>query len=149
TEVRGPVVIVKIASLAKDVQQPKSGAVSITSSPADATLTLNGQALGASPATKELAPGEYTVKAELQGFQPAETKITVLAGVQQEVMLTLKATGGSANYEKGVKFESQHLWPQAIAAYEMALGEDAGSMATYERLSNAYLENSRYRDAVD
>jgi tetratricopeptide (TPR) repeat protein/uncharacterized caspase-like protein len=149
TEVRGPVVIVKIASLAKDVQPPKNGTVTLITSPADATLTLNGQALGASPAQKELAAGSYTVRAEQQGFQPAETQITVVAGVQQEVTLTLKPAGSSANYEKGVKFESEHLWPQAIAAYEMALNEDAGSMAVYERLANAYLENARYRDAVD
>ena len=149
TEVRGPVVIVKIASLARDVQPPKNGTVALDTSPADAALTLNGQALGTSPAQKELAPGDYTVRAELQGFQATETKITIVAGVQQEVTLTLKPVAGNANYEKGAKFESQHLWPQAIAAYEMALAEDASSMATYERLANAYLENSRYRDAAD
>jgi tetratricopeptide (TPR) repeat protein/uncharacterized caspase-like protein len=149
TEVRGPVVIVKIAALAKDVQSPKNGTVILTTSPADAALTLNGQSLGASPAQKELAPGAYMVRAEQQGFQAAEAKITVVAGVQQEVTLTLKPAAANANYEKGVKFEAEHLWPQAIAAYEMALGEDAGSMAVYERLANAYLENARYRDAVD
>lgn len=149
TEVRGPVVIVKLAALAKEVQPPKNGMVTVMTSPADAVLTLNGQALGGSPAQKELAPGSYTVRAEQQGFQPAETQITVVAGVQQEVTLTLKPMATSANYEKGVKFESERLWPQAISAYEMALGEDAGSMAVYERLANAYLENARYRDAVD
>jgi tetratricopeptide (TPR) repeat protein len=149
TEVRGPVVIVKIASLAKDVQPPKNGSVTLVTSPADAQLKLNGQALGASPAQKELAPGSYAVRAEQEGFQPAEAQITVVAGVQQEVTLTLKPAAASASYEKGVKFESEHLWPQAIGAYEMALGEDAGSMAVYERLANAYLENARYRDAVD
>jgi tetratricopeptide (TPR) repeat protein len=149
TEVRGPVVIVKIASLAKDVQPPKNGSVTLITSPADAQLSLNGQALGASPAQKELTPGSYSVRAEQQGFQPAEAKITVVAGVQQEVTLTLKPAAASASYEKGAKFESEHLWPQAISAYETALGEDAGSMAVYERLANAYLENARYRDAVD
>src|SRR5205085_1007570 len=87
TEVRGPIVIVKIAALAKDVQPPRSGVVTLITSPAEAAVTLNGQALGAAPVQKELAPGEYTVRAEQQGFQPAETKITVVAGVQQEVTL--------------------------------------------------------------
>jgi tetratricopeptide (TPR) repeat protein len=149
TEVRGPVVIVKIASLARDVQPPKSGTVVLNSSPSDATLTLNGQALGSAPAQKDLAPGEYTVHAEMQGFQPADTKITVVAGVQQEVTVTLKPNAVNANYEKGVKFESEHLWPQAITAYEMALGEAPALMAVYDRLATAYLENSRYRDAAD
>jgi len=149
TEVRGPIVIVKLATTTRDVQSPRSGTVTLITSPAEATLTVNGQALGASPAQKELPPGEYTVRAEQQGFQPAETRITVVAGVQQEVTLTLKPAAASASYEKGVKFEADHLWPQAIAAYEMALREDAGSMAVYDRLANAYLENARYRDAVD
>ena len=149
TEVRGPVVIVKLTSLAKDVQPPKNGSVSLLTSPADATLTINGQALGTSPAQKVLEPGEYTVRAEQQGFQPTETKITVVAGVQQEVTLTLKPSAASANYDKGVKFEADHLWPQAIVAYEMAMHDDPGSMAVYDRLSNAYLETARYRDAVD
>ncbi|HJQ25658.1 MAG TPA: caspase family protein [Blastocatellia bacterium] len=149
TEVRGPIVIVKLAAAAKDVQSPRSGAVTLMTSPAEATLTLNGQALGTSPAQKELPPGQYTVRAEQPGFQPAEARITVVAGVQQEVSLTLKPVAVNANYEKGVKFEAEHLWPQAIAAYEMALQADANSVATYERLANAYLENARYRDAVD
>jgi tetratricopeptide (TPR) repeat protein len=149
TEVRGPIVVVKIASLAKDVQPPRTGAVMLMTSPADAKLTLNGEAIGASPAQRELAPGSYTVRAEQQGFQAAETKITVVAGVQQEVTLTLKPAAASAALEKGAKFEAERLWPQAIASYEMALNEDASAMAAYERLANAYLENARYRDAVD
>jgi tetratricopeptide (TPR) repeat protein len=149
TEVRGPIVIVKLTTLAKDVPPPKNGTVTLITSPAAATLTVHGQAVGASPVEKELPPGEYTVRAEQQGFQPAETKITVVAGVQQEVTVTLKPAAASAGYEKGAKFEAERLWPQAIAAYEMALKEDANAMAVYERLANAYLENARYRDAVD
>src|SRR5689334_17809244 len=149
TEVRGPIVVVKIASLARDVQAPQTGAVTLITSPADARLTLNGEAIGASPALRRLAPGSYTVRAEQQGFQAAETRITVVAGVQQEVTLTLKPAAASAALEKGAKFEAERLWPQAIAAYEMALEQDATAMAVYERLASAYLENARYRDAVD
>src|SRR5205085_2727250 len=94
--------------------------------------------LGAAPVQKELAPGEYTVRAEQQGFQPAETKITVVAGVQQEVTLTLKPAGASASYEKGVKFEAEHLWPQAIAAYEMALNEKADPNSAEANLALGY-----------
>ena len=89
-------------------------------SPQEATLTLEGQAFGAGPVQKEMSPGQYTVRAEMQGFQPAEEKITVVPGVQQEITITLKPSGTNANYEKGVQFEAQKLWPQAIAAYEMA-----------------------------
>ncbi|MFL6214904.1 MAG: caspase family protein [Blastocatellia bacterium] len=149
TEVRGPIVVVKIASLAKDVQPPKTGAITLITSPASATLTLNGEAIGGSPAQRQLAPGVYTARAEQQGFQAAETKITVVAGVRQEVTLTLKPAAANAALDKGAKFEAEHLWPQAIVAYEMALEQDANAVAVYERLANAYLENARYRDAVD
>ena len=85
----------------------------------------------------------------MQGFQPAEEKITVVPGVQQEITITLKPSGTNADYDKGAQFEAQKLWPQAIAAYEMAFSSIPASAATYDRLANVYIENSRYRDAVD
>jgi tetratricopeptide (TPR) repeat protein/uncharacterized caspase-like protein len=149
TEVRGPMVIVKLAALAKDVAPPSKGTLLLNTSPADATLALNGQAIGTGPVAREMSPGQYTVRAEMQGFQPTETKITVQPGVQQEVTLTLHPVAGNPNYEKGVKFEAERLWPQAVAAYEMALTDDPNSVATYGRLAEVYLETARYRDAVD
>src|SRR6185503_18645901 len=115
----------------------------------EATLSLGGQVLGAGPLQKEMSPGQYTVRAEMQGFQPAEEKFTVVPGVQQEITITLKPSGTNASYEKGVQSEAQKLWPQAIAAYEMALSSDAGAAAAYDRLANVCRGNGRYRDAVD
>jgi tetratricopeptide (TPR) repeat protein len=149
TEIHGPLVIVKISSLAKDVSPPSKGTVILITSPQAATLTLNGQALGGGPVQKEMSPGQYTVRAEMQGFQPAEEKITIVPGVQQEVTITLKPATTNANYDKGVQFAAQGLWPQAISAYEMAVRDDPTSVATYDRLANAYIETARYRDAVD
>jgi len=84
TEVNGPLVVVRISQIAaKMPPPPNAGTVTLLTSPADAKLTLNGQALGTAPLQKELAPGEYTVSAEMQGFQPAEAKIKVVAGYQQ------------------------------------------------------------------
>jgi tetratricopeptide (TPR) repeat protein len=149
TDVRGPMVIVKLASLAKDVPAPTTGGVLLDTSPKDAKLVVDGQELGMGPVQRDMSPGEHTVRAELQGFQPAESKIAIVAGVQQEVTLTLKPVAANPNYEKGVKFESEGLWPQAIVAYEMAMSDDPNAVAPVERLGNAYIETSRYRDAVD
>jgi tetratricopeptide (TPR) repeat protein len=149
TEVRGPMVIVKVSSLAKDVPAPSKGTVVMTASPQDAILTLNGQAIGSGPIQKEMSPGQYTLRAEMQGFQPAEEKITVVPGVLQEITLSLKPSAANANYDKGAQFEAQNLWPQAVTAYEMAISGDPNSVAAYERLANAYIETARYRDAVD
>ena len=43
----------------------------------------------------------------------------------------------------------KNAWPQAVAAYEMALRDDPNAVATYARLAEVYLETARYRDAVD
>jgi tetratricopeptide (TPR) repeat protein len=150
TEVNGPMVVVRVAQSAASLPPaPNVGTVSLFTSPNDANLTLNGQALGTAPLQKELQPGQYTVRAELQGFQPIETKINVVPGYQQEFTITLKPTATNANYDKGAQFEAQRLWPQAIAAYEQSLRDDPGLIAAYERLGSAYIGAGRYRDAVD
>jgi tetratricopeptide (TPR) repeat protein len=150
TEVHGPMVIVRMSQFASTPPSaPSKGKVLLVTSPKEASLSLNGQALGTSPVEKEMQPGEYTVRAESQGFQPSETKITVVPGYQQEFTITLKPTASNASYEKGVQFESQKLWPQAVASYEQALKEDPNSIATYDRLASAYMAAARYRDAVD
>ncbi len=149
TEVRGPIVIVKLPSLAKDVTSPANGKISLVTSPEGATVTINGQAGGAAPMQKEFAAGEYQIRAEMQGFQPAETKINLVGGIQQEVTITLKPTTANASYEKGVQFEAQGLMPQALISYEQALREDPNSVAVYGRLAEAYIASARYRDAVD
>jgi tetratricopeptide (TPR) repeat protein len=150
TEVNGPMVVVRVSQpAAKLPPAPGAGTVSLLTSPGDATLTLNGQALGTAPLQKELKPGQYTVRADLQGFQSAETKITVVPGYQQEFTLTLKPAAANANYDKGVQFEAQRLWPQAIASYEQSLRDDPGLVAAYDRLGSAYIGAGRYRDAVD
>ncbi|HSO76230.1 MAG TPA: caspase family protein [Blastocatellia bacterium] len=150
TQVTGPMVIVRLGQVAANPPSPPAaGSVALFTSPQDAMLSLNGKALGTAPIEKELQAGEYTVRAESQGFQATEAKITVVPGYQQEFTITLKPTATNASYEKGVQFEAQKLWPQAVASYEQALREDPNLMAACERLASAYLAAGRYRDAVD
>lgn len=150
TELHGSTVIVRMSQpSASPPSAPTSSKVVLATSPKDASLSLNGKILGTAPLEKELPPGQYTVLAESQGFQPTETKITVVAGYQQEFTITLKPSTTNASYEKGVQFEAQKLWPQAIASYEQAIREDPTSVAAYDRLANAYMAAARYRDAVD
>jgi tetratricopeptide (TPR) repeat protein len=150
TEVHGPMVIVRVAQIAANPPSPPAtGSVTLLTSPKEAALSLNGKPLGTAPIEKDLQPGEYTVRAEAQGFQATETKLTVVPGYQQEFTITLKPAASNASYEKGVSFESQKLWPQAVASYEQALREDPNLIAALERLANAYVAAGRYRDAVD
>ena len=150
TEVHGPMVIVRLAQLAANPPAPPAtGSVALLTSPSEAALSLNGKALGTAPIEKDLAPGEYNIRAEAPGFQPTETKITVVPGYQQEFTITLKPAASNASYEKGVSFEAQKLWPQAVASYEQALREDPTLIAALERLATAYTAAGRFRDAVD
>lgn len=150
TEVHGPMVIVRLAQIAANPPTPPvTGSVALFTSPKEATLSLNGKTLGTAPIEKDLQAGEYTVRAESQGFQATEAKITVVPGYQQEFTITLKPTATNASYEKGVQYEAQKLWPQAVASYEQAMREDPNLIAACERLASAYLAAGRYRDAVD
>ncbi|HEV8484240.1 MAG TPA: caspase family protein [Blastocatellia bacterium] len=150
SQVKGPMAIVRITPAAGKPASPlNTGTLLLLTSPEGAALKINGESQGQGPLTKELPPGQYTVRAEMADFQPVELKIDLLAGYQQEFTLTLSPPKGNANYDKGLRFESQGLWPQAIVAYEMALQEDPTSVASYQRLGNAYTHGGRYRDSVD
>ena len=150
SQVKGPMMIVRVTPASgKPSNSLHTGTLLLLTSPEGAALKINGESQGQGPLTKELAPGQYTVRAEMADFQPVEMKIDLLAGYQQECTLTLSPPRGNANYDKGLKFESQGLWPQAIAAYEMALQQDPTLVAGYQRLGNAYTHGGRYRDSVD
>ncbi|MBK9314007.1 MAG: tetratricopeptide repeat protein [Acidobacteria bacterium] len=110
---------------------------------------MTGRAAAADPLHKELAPGQYVVRAGNGRFQPVITSVNVIPGYQQEITLTLDPVAANPNYERAVEFEAQQLWPQAIASYEQALRDDPGSMAVYERLAAVYMRNGRYSDAVN
>jgi tetratricopeptide (TPR) repeat protein len=150
TDVRGPVLIARILPLSANVPEasPVAG-VLLTTSPEGATISINGQLAGRGPLQKDLAPNQYTVRAELPGFQPSETSVNVIAGYRQEITINLQALAKNSNYEKGIQFERQQLWPQAIASYQQALREDQNSAPVYERLAQAYVKNGRRQEAVD
>jgi uncharacterized caspase-like protein/tetratricopeptide (TPR) repeat protein len=150
TDVRGPVLVARVLPLSGNV--PATTAVSgirLNTFPEGATISINGQQSGRGPFQKDLPPNQYTLRAELPGFQASETRINVIAGYQQEITINLQATGGNSNYEKGIQFERQQLWPQAIASYQQALRDDPNSEPVYESLAQVYVKNGRYREAVD
>lgn len=150
TEIRGPIYVLSTLTPSPAApNSPQNGGLNLIASPDNANLSLNGQALGKGPLHKELAPGQYKIRAEQAGFQPLETEIKVVAGYNQELSLVLKPLSSSVNYEKGVQFENQRLIPQAIAAFEQALQEDPNSVATYQKLGSVYIKANRARDAVD
>jgi tetratricopeptide (TPR) repeat protein len=148
TEVRGPMFVVRMTQVSDNVPPaPSTGTVTLLA-PEGAAISINGQTAGRGQVHKELAPSQYIIKAELPGFQPTETKVNVVAGYEQQVEIDLKPASSSPSYEKGAKFESEGLWPQAIVSYEMAIREDPNLIPAYERLANAYMKAGQDREAV-
>jgi tetratricopeptide (TPR) repeat protein len=148
TEVRGPMFVVRMAQVSDNLPPaPSTGAVTLVA-PEGATISINGQTIGRGQVYKELAPSQYIIKAELPGFQPTETKVNIVAGYDQEIELALKPVSSSPSYEKGARFESQGLWPQAVVSYEMALREDPNLIPAYERLANAYMKSGQDSEAM-
>ncbi|HEU0185269.1 MAG TPA: caspase family protein [Blastocatellia bacterium] len=150
SEVRGPVMVARVLPLSANVPEATTvSGIRLTTFPEGATISIDGQQAGRGPLQKDLPPNQYTVRAELPGFQPSESKINVIAGYRQEFTINLQASAGNSNFEKGIQFERQQLWPQAITSYQQALAEDPNSEPAYESLAQAYVKNGRYREAID
>ncbi|HZR78206.1 MAG TPA: protein kinase, partial [Chthoniobacterales bacterium] len=111
---------------APTVAPPATGSVVVDTSPAGATITLEGKILRddrtitfdqrrqLSPATfGQLIAGRYTVRAELTGYESVEQEITVKENEPTQIGLTLKAvkTAATSSTPKG-----PNILPNAIYA---------------------------------
>ncbi len=68
-----------------------TGSLRVLTDPPGATVSVDGEPVGASPVTKEgLAPGEHIVEATLRGHQTARETIQVESGQQRVVSLSLQ-----------------------------------------------------------
>lgn len=69
---------------------PKTGVVSITTSPSGAEVYVNGTFKGMSPLTLTLNNGSYTVKVVLEGYESASKSVTISGGKTTYASFTLK-----------------------------------------------------------
>jgi hypothetical protein len=86
------------AALPPATQQ--SGALTVTTSPAGATIYVDGAQRGISPATiPRLFPGSHTLLLKLDGYQDLSVPVTITAGQTQSVAFTLSplAAAGTAS----------------------------------------------------
>ena len=68
----------------------RTGVLRVTSTPAAATLRIDGAAVGATPyRAAALRAGTYTLVAEKPGFAPATRSVVVTGGAEHEVELRL------------------------------------------------------------
>jgi hypothetical protein len=74
------------------VLNPEQATLNVYSSPAGASIYVNGQYRGVAPSaglTLTLTPGTYTVEARLSGYQDASTTVTLNPGESRSITLTL------------------------------------------------------------
>ncbi len=70
---------------------PAAGRLTVQSDPSDAVVALDGTTAGATPlGPLSLSPGSYLVRATKHGFHPAEERVTVTAGEDSTLLLTLE-----------------------------------------------------------
>ncbi len=63
--------------------------LSVTTSPSDANLFLDGRPLGRAPWRGEIEPGGYALTAELEGYDPAREQLILGAGQTREISMEL------------------------------------------------------------
>ena len=73
----------KTASAPREAQ---NGGVNVSSNPAGADISVDGDFVGNSPASLKLAPGKHTTTVKMSGYKDWSREITVQAG--SEVQLT-------------------------------------------------------------
>lgn len=78
------------ASASTPVIHPVKTAVSVTSEPAGAEISVDGKFEGSTPSKLLLTPGEHTVSVSRPGFKTWERKITVEVGAEKTVNALLE-----------------------------------------------------------
>jgi hypothetical protein len=67
----------------------------ITTKPSGSRVFIDGKQVSDSPVTLDtLSPGKHTVKAERDGYDPAESEITLSPGQKSDISLTLESIAG-------------------------------------------------------
>ena len=73
---------------------PSKATIKLTSTPAGADVTIDGQPVGKTPVAYEVTPGAHEIRYELAGHVPKTHKIDVKGGKVEDVDLTLDRIGG-------------------------------------------------------
>lgn len=82
---------VKVGNLAEP--GPNAVVVEVNSTPAGATVVVDGSPIGPAPQSVKLNPGPHTVKAMKSGYFPQEQKLVVSSGAPApKLSLTLVAS---------------------------------------------------------
>lgn len=121
------IVLLSIFALWKktSVGGPATVAVEIRTTPAGARIMVGGENKGLSNLTLDMVPGDYQITAELDGYEPVVTPLTVQSGVPTGVGLILNPWQPSVRLYSDIEISSVLLSGRPMdpgAAGEFVLG---------------------------
>ena len=105
------IVLLSVFALWKQTQGPAAGSVQveIRTTPPGARIMVGGEQKGLSNLTLQMPPGEYQITAELDGYEPLVTPLTVQQGVPTGVGLMLNPWRPSVRVYSDVELASASL----------------------------------------
>jgi hypothetical protein len=98
--------------------------ISVLSTPSDAKVLIDGQAVGVTPFTAEIAPGAHHVSLSLAGYREQTADFVLAARTPQDVALRLEPLGPSAAKPVGsaAPAEALRLKPALATDHEHRFG---------------------------
>jgi hypothetical protein len=73
-----------------------TASLTLRSEPSGALVEVDGEALGVTPLTREVAPGKHALKLSQSGYTALETRVELEAGGSRELMIPLSAAAAPA-----------------------------------------------------
>ena len=131
------------AKLAKEgIQQ-----VSVLSSPSGATVVIDGNPLGVTPLTVELAPGAHTALLSLRGYSDAASDFTLPAATPLDVSVTLRVAAQPPSSSQAPTSEPKRRFGIAPYITLGVAGACLGAAGLFE-LSRRSAQNSAKNEQV-
>jgi serine/threonine protein kinase/outer membrane protein assembly factor BamB len=104
----------------------KTGTLSVTSTPSDALVYVNGEYKGRTPLSLELPPGSYTIKLTKQNYLDYETTLTIQAGETKSISASLVPIGyltvDSTPAGAEVYVDNTYIGVTPVESYKLAVG---------------------------
>lgn len=160
SETAGPIVLMHVKRpLPETPLTPEPPTLTLVTNPEGATVTVNGERLGAAPLTKTMPQGgSFTVKVEAPGYAPLERAVTLIDGygLLMNVSLQPGARGaavgldarGPEMYLRAQEAEQREQWEAAEGGYDAVLKADPLFVPAYERLADLRLRRGKDAEAV-
>lgn len=125
---------VKVAAMTEqsvELKLRQAGTVMVMSDPAGSTVFVDGQRVGETPFTGDVAPGNHSIRLEHRGRKPSTRSVVVVAGRKQGVSVSLELSARQAaslqlRTDTLAQRRSKGIWAYSSLALGLGLAVGAG-----------------------